>query len=212
MHKPFQLAVQRPMLTSAAFVADVSRDHKARRPVVRSVPAISSENYCNISGCTRHDLPCPPIAAKYDPAGRSRQIDIERQDRMPINDLGVSRRRLQSRTFFGATNLDLVRAFVGPKWQASADPSAFQRRSERWSIRVFFKAARRSIPLQIPFGDDHLSGRFVTAGNENDWNCDRRSCGKADHSPAADTNFMLPFAAGTDPCKRETRHNTENNG
>ena len=43
-----------------------------------------------------------------------------------------------------------------------------------------FKAAGRSIPLQIPFGYDDFSGRVVTAGNENDWNCDRRSCGKAD--------------------------------
>jgi hypothetical protein len=86
----------------------------------------------------------------------------------------------------------LIGAFVGPKWQASTDAPVFQRRSERWSIRVLFKATRRSIPLQIPFGYDYVSSRVVASGYENDWNCDRRSCGKADYRPASDTNVMLP--------------------
>ena len=69
----------------------------------------------------------------------------------------------------------------------------FQRRSERWSVLVLFKAAGRGIPLQIPFGNDDLSAESSAPGNENDWNCDRRSRGKADHSPASDTNFTLPL-------------------
>ncbi|HYZ83071.1 MAG TPA: hypothetical protein VE621_01635, partial [Bryobacteraceae bacterium] len=63
---------------------------------------------------------------------------------MAIKDLSLCRCRFQSRAFLGPTDLYLVGAFVGPKWQAREDTPPFNGRAERWPILVSFKAARPS--------------------------------------------------------------------